>query len=256
MDEERYLTSHPINTPRVGNGDELDTLDFALVEQCTVESVLIRKRRHRAGRRLRVGVRAVDNVLWECDGVHIRRRDLRRRRPGNLGGKGPAWWKQEVQEYFYQNARMYLDDYRADGLRFDATTQINGLRLRNVIGRLRDEFPSRYIVAEHLPDDPWITGEGRFAVTWCADVHHETQRALAGQDSVRKVRDVLGWDGYDHAWNLVKYALGSHDDIGDQQDGDAEGGRSTGIGAIATSSTNSAAATTGPHGRSAGWPGP
>jgi hypothetical protein len=171
-------------------------------------------------------------------------------------GKGPAWWKQEVQEYFYQNARMYLDDYRADGLRFDATTQINGLHLRNVIGRLRDEFPSRYIVAEHLPDDPWITGEGRFAVTWCADVHHETQRALAGQDSVRKVRDVLGWDGYDHAWNLVKYALGSHDDIGDQQDGDAEGGRSTGIGAIATSSTNSAAATTGPHGRSAGWPGP
>jgi hypothetical protein len=45
MGEERYLTSHSINTPRVGNGDELDTIDFALVEQCTVESVLIRKRR-------------------------------------------------------------------------------------------------------------------------------------------------------------------------------------------------------------------
>jgi hypothetical protein len=40
-------------------------------------------------------------------------------------GRGPAWWKQEVQDYFYQNARMYFEDYRADGLRFDATRQIN-----------------------------------------------------------------------------------------------------------------------------------
>jgi hypothetical protein len=34
----------------------------------------------------------------------------------------------------------------------------------------------------------------------------------------------LGWDGYDHAWNLVKYALGSDDDIGNQENGDAEHG--------------------------------
>ena len=54
--------------------------------------------------------------------------------------------------------------------------------------------------------------------------HHETQRALAGQDPVHKIRDVLGWDGYDHPWNLVKYTLGSHDDIGDLQEGDAEDG--------------------------------
>lgn len=47
---------------------------------------------------------------------------------------------------------------------------------------------------------------------WTADVHHEIQRALAGQDPVAKVRSVLGWDGYDHSWNLVKYALGPHDD--------------------------------------------
>ena len=35
---------------------------------------------------------------------------------------------------------------------------------------------------------------------------------------------MLGWDGYDHAWNLVKYTLGSHDDVGDQNNGDAEDG--------------------------------
>jgi 1,4-alpha-glucan branching enzyme len=119
---------------------------------------------------------------------------------------------------------MYLDEYAADGLRFDVTTQINGLHLRNVVGRLHDEFPDRYIIAEHLPDDPWIINEGRFSATWCANAHHETQRALAGQDPVRKIRNLLGWDGYAHAWNLVKYTLGSHDDIGDLENGNAEAG--------------------------------
>ena len=165
-----------------------------------------------------------DNVLWHYDGYT---------RDGGIyveggrdtpWGRGPAWWKREVRDFFHQNARMYLDDYRADGLRFDVTTQIDGGHLALVVGRLREEFPDRYIVAEHLPDDPWIVGPGRFAATWFADAHHETQRALAGQDPLRRIRDVLGRDGYPHTWNLVKYTLGSHDDIGDQENGDAEGG--------------------------------
>ena len=166
-----------------------------------------------------------DNVLWEYDGyadtaggIYVEGGQQ------TYWGPGPAWWKREVQDFFRQNARMYLDEYRADGLRFDATTQINGEHLRIAVGRLREEFPDRYLVAEHLPDHPWIVDQGHFCATWCADAHHETQRALAGQDPLHKIRDVLGWDGYAHPWNLVKYTLGSHDDIGDQQNGDAEGG--------------------------------
>ena len=165
-----------------------------------------------------------DNVLWEYDGHRDNGGIYVEGGQQTPWGPGPAWWKEEVQDFFYQNARMYFEEYRADGLRFDATTQLNGHHLRRVVGRLRDEFPDRYLVAEHLPDDPWIIGEGRFHATWHADAHHETQRALAGQDPLRKIRGVLGWDGYDHAWNLVKYLLGSHDDIGDQQEGDAEDG--------------------------------
>jgi 1,4-alpha-glucan branching enzyme len=165
-----------------------------------------------------------DNVLWEYDGYPDQGGIYVEGGQQTWWGRGPAWWKREVQDYFYQNARMYLEEYAADGLRFDVTTQIDGTHLRKVVGRLRDEFPDRYIIAEHLPDHPWIVNEGRFSATWRADVHHETQRALAGQDPVRKIRDVLGWNGYDHAWNLVKYTLGSHDDIGDLNNGDAEGG--------------------------------
>ena len=86
-------------------------------------------------------------------------------------GRGPAWQKPEVQDYFYQNARMYLEYYNADGLRFDATTQINGNELKLVMGRLRQDFPEKYFLAEHLPDNPWIINEGRFCATWVSRSH-------------------------------------------------------------------------------------
>ncbi|MDZ4796701.1 MAG: alpha-amylase family glycosyl hydrolase [Bryobacteraceae bacterium] len=165
-----------------------------------------------------------DSVLWEFDG-----------QTGDGGvyyeggrmtswGRGPAWWKQEVRDYFYQNVRMFFEDYNADGLRFDATTQIEGLHLKLVVDQIRQEFPNKYLIAEHLPDHPWITTDGRFCATWHAQTHHECQRALAGQDPLSKVKGILGWDGYQHSWNLVKYTLGSHDDIGDQENGNAEHG--------------------------------
>jgi len=165
-----------------------------------------------------------DSVLWEFDG-HAHEGGIYFE-GGRMTdwGRGPAWWKEEVRDFFYQNARMFLEEYRADGLRFDVTTQIDGEQLKLMVDRLRRDFPDRYLVAEHLPDDPWIVDTGRFCATWHADTHHECQRALAGMDPVDRVRGILGWDGYGEPWNLVKYALGSHDDIGDQENGDAEHG--------------------------------
>jgi 1,4-alpha-glucan branching enzyme len=165
-----------------------------------------------------------DNVLWEFDGYTNEGGIYFEGGQMTSWGRGPAWWKQEVQDFFYQNARMYLEDYHADGLRFDVTTQINGEHLRLVIERLRREFPNKYLIAEHLPDHPWITKNGQFCAAWNADAHHECQRALAGQDPLNRIKGLLGWDGYDHSWNLVNYTMGSHDDIGDQEEGNAEHG--------------------------------
>ena len=165
-----------------------------------------------------------DNALWEYDGSTNEGGIYFEGGQGTSWGRGPAWWKQEVQDFFYQNARMYLEYYNADGLRFDVTTQINGNHLKLVMDRLRQDFPDKYFIAEHLPDSPWIVNEGRFGATWVARSHHECQRALAGQDPLNKVKGFLGWDGYDHAWNLVKYTMGSHDDIGDEDGGSAEDG--------------------------------
>ena len=165
-----------------------------------------------------------DSVLYEFDGYTHEGGIYFEGGQQTDWGRGPAWWKREVQDYFYQNARMYFEQYHGDGLRFDVTTQINGNNLREVVDRLRRDFPDKYLIAEHLPDHPWIVNTGRFCATWDADSHHDCQRALAGQDPLTRVRSFLGWDGYDHAWNLVKYTLGSHDDIGDLRNGDAEDG--------------------------------
>jgi 1,4-alpha-glucan branching enzyme len=165
-----------------------------------------------------------DNILWEFDGYDNEGGIYFEGGQMTDWGRGPAWWKVEVQDFFYQNARMYFEEYHADGLRFDATTQINGNHLKLVLERLREDFPDKYLIAEHLPDNPWIIDTGRFCATWAARSHHECQRALAGQDSLNKVQGFLGWDGYGHAWNLVKYTMGSHDDIGDENNGDAENG--------------------------------
>jgi 1,4-alpha-glucan branching enzyme len=165
-----------------------------------------------------------DNVLYEYDGfTHEGGIYFEGGGPTDWG-RGPAWWKYEVKDFFYQNARQWIVDYHVDGLRFDVTTQINGNDLRVVMNRLRNEFPDKYFIAEHLPDHPWIINTGRFCATWNARSHHECQRALNEQQPLAKVKSFLGWDGYDNAWNLVKYPLGSHDDIGDLEKGDAEHG--------------------------------
>lgn len=165
-----------------------------------------------------------DNVLWQFDG-HTSDGGIYFE-GGNMTpwGRGPAWWKWEVQDYFYQNARMYLEEYHADGLRFDATTLINGNYLRNVVWRLRQDFPDRYLIAEHLPPHPWIITAGNFHATWNADAHHECQRALVGDRPVDRVLGFIRREPFEQSWNLVNYLCGSHDDIGDPHNGNAEDG--------------------------------
>jgi 1,4-alpha-glucan branching enzyme len=165
-----------------------------------------------------------DSVLWEYDGYTAEGGIYFEGGQQTPWGRGPAWWKHEVQDFFYQNARMYLEDYRADGLRFDATTLINGNHLRQVLWRLREDFSDRYLIAEHLPAHPWVTTLGNFNATWNSETHHQTQRALAGDRPVERVAGIVGRGAFEHSWNLVNYPLGSHDDCGDDHNGNAQDG--------------------------------
>jgi 1,4-alpha-glucan branching enzyme len=165
-----------------------------------------------------------DNVLWAYDGDDEEGGIYFRGGRGTQWGIGPAWHRAEVQDFFYENARMFIEEYRADGLRFDVTTQIDGQHLSQVTGRLRRDFPAKILIAEHLPAHPWVTTFGNFAATWDAATHHQLQRALDGDRPLDRLLSVVGKGDFDHAWNLIRYALGSHDDIGDDHNGDAEDG--------------------------------
>lgn len=148
-------------------------------------------------------------------------------------GNAPAYWKEEVKAFFLENAQMYLRDYRGDGLRFDATRWIenacgwdaDGWRfMQHLTWFLKERFPDKYLVAEHLPDHDSIVRSAGFHGTWYAAAHHEFQRAARGDDPVRRIAGLLGKDlgegrRYPDSWNLVKYLLGSHDDCGDMDGG-------------------------------------
>src|SRR5262249_23668397 len=64
-------------------------------------------------------------------------------------GCGFALWRHEVKDFFLDNARLFLRDYRADGLRFDAVQFIQPDALQYLTGPLRREFPDKYLIAEY-----------------------------------------------------------------------------------------------------------
>jgi 1,4-alpha-glucan branching enzyme len=165
-----------------------------------------------------------DSSLYEFDGYTKDGGIYREGGWDTSWGRGPAWWKQEVQDFFFENARLFIEEYKADGLRFDHTTSMDGMKLKEVLWRIRSGYPHVYTIAEHGDGSPWITSTGNFDATWSGRVHHEFQRACNGQDPVDKLEGILGWDGYAHSWNIIKYLTGCHDDIGDQGNGNAEEG--------------------------------
>jgi 1,4-alpha-glucan branching enzyme len=165
-----------------------------------------------------------DNVLWQYDGYEHEGGIYFEGGKITPWGRGPAWWKWEVQDFFYQNARMYFEEYRADGLRFDYTAAIDGNYLRDVVWKLRQDFPDKYMIAEHHSPDPWIVEAGNFNATWKSHSHHECQRALVGDHSVDRLLGFLSHEPFAHAWNVVNYLSGSHDDIGDPHNGNAKDG--------------------------------
>lgn len=146
-------------------------------------------------------------------------------------GSSFAFWKQQVKDFFLDNCRMYFNEYKADGLRFDATRRIednvgsynagDGWKFMQYLTyMIKKDFPDKYIIAEHLPDHDTIIRDAGFHATWFADSHHEFERAVNGQDPINKLKGFIGKDfgfgkNYENQWNLVKYLLGSHDECKD-----------------------------------------
>lgn len=148
-------------------------------------------------------------------------------------GLAPAFWKQPIKDFFVANMGMYLNEYRGDGLRFDATRYIEYNRgwgndgwsfMQYLTYKAKELFPGKYLIAEHLPEHDSIVSSAGFHATWYKRAYDRFRQAMNGNNPVDNIKSLLGIDSgpeqrYPYNYSLVKYLLGSHDECGDDDNG-------------------------------------
>ncbi|WP_228386767.1 alpha-amylase family glycosyl hydrolase [Ornithinicoccus halotolerans] len=149
-----------------------------------------------------------DLHLWRIDGGRRRHyggsyfyNDRRALTP--WGATRPNYDRKQVRNYLRDSAVMWLEDFRVDGLRFDATQYIRsrwgdvhhprgriaaGHRfLAATTGDIRSRQPWKLLIAEDMQGDPTVTrpsGEGGlgFHSQWDAGFVHPVRAALETPD--------------------------------------------------------------------------
>lgn len=100
-------------------------------------------------------------------------------------GAAIAFRRREVREFFTQNALYWLNEYRFDGLRFDATHAIEPQSaLLDLCAAVRAGVPPGrhvHLVLEHEGNRASLLGEEKFDAQWADDAHHCLHVLLTGE---------------------------------------------------------------------------
>lgn len=99
-------------------------------------------------------------------------------------GGAVAVEKPPVQAFFLENARMWIGEYRFDGLRFDAVHAIgNRDFLRWLAGGIRRHFPGRHIhlMLENEHNDAGLLSPDAYDAQWNDDFHNVLHVLLTGE---------------------------------------------------------------------------
>jgi 1,4-alpha-glucan branching enzyme len=152
------------------------------------------------------------------------------------GMNRPDYGRPEVRRYIRDNALMWLEDYRCDGLRMDAIAFIRNVKGENNPGddlpdgwslmrwineEIKARQPWKITIAEDLRGHGGITGaterggEG-FSAQWCSNFIYPMQRALTtpedGNRNMREVAEAVCADYNGNAFQRVIYTE-SHDEV-------------------------------------------
>ena len=141
-------------------------------------------------------------------------------------GPRPDFGRPEVRRFIADQIRMWFDDYRIDGLRWDSVVNIvrhgegrfenpEGGKLIDEISRMiRTEYPGKISIAEDA------VGDDRFDASWEYDFHHAGENGrqgvvpqLLGRDGGTDVADLAGRLDSDLAFRRVIYTE-NHDETG------------------------------------------
>ncbi|QEG23861.1 alpha-amylase family glycosyl hydrolase [Mariniblastus fucicola] len=150
------------------------------------------------------------------------------------GETRPDYGRGEVRQFIFDNAMMWLNEYRVDGLRYDMTAyirKVNGIDASDIPegwslmqwinGEVANAFPGKLLVAEDLQGDPYLTqtlssGGAGFSTQWDAHFVHPVRDVVQQvEDDYRdmhKIRDALQFRYNDDAFQRVIYSE-SHDEI-------------------------------------------
>ncbi len=180
-----------------------------------------------------------DLDLWQFDGWHENEKggiyfynDHRAETP--WGSTRPDYGRAEVRRFIHDNARMWLEEYHVDGLRYDSTLYIRCIDgneanelpdgwslMQQINGDLRERFPRCITIAEDLRNNPWITkpieaGGAGFHAQWDANFVHPVRAIVTlAQDehrSMESVRYAISFRYEGDAFRRVVYSE-SHDEV-------------------------------------------
>ena len=183
-----------------------------------------------------------DMDLWQFDGWSENDKggiyfynDYRSDTP--WGQTRPDYGRAEVRQYILDNAIMWLETYRFDGLRWDATSYIrdrNGglgyvkevnpegtFMMQQINSEVHYKFPGKIMIAEDLKGEREVTSKYgddalHFDTQWDGDFVHPIKRVLtATNDTDRNLNDVASalFNKYnDDAFQRVIFTE-SHDEV-------------------------------------------
>jgi 1,4-alpha-glucan branching enzyme len=155
-----------------------------------------------------------DNNLWQFDGnqgyggggIYFSGT-----RAENFGSR-PGFGRVEVNNFFLDNARMWFREYGADGLRFDsAHNMAPDSALHDLIAAIAGEFPNKLLIAEHNNQNYCLRTHA-FGAAWDLGSADDFRNALENRD-LDALRRHIDFEGVSDSYRLVRYLLGSHDQI-------------------------------------------
>ncbi len=182
-----------------------------------------------------------DLDLWRFDGWYENEgggiyfyNDWRAETP--WGATRPDYGRAEVRRYILDNAMMWVEEYRMDGLRFDASLYIRRVRgtedpdsdlpdgwtlVQWLNKEIKEKYPAKITIAEDLQDNEWLTkpekdGGAGFNAQWCSRfVHPVRQSVITASDEHRSMdhlRDTLSHTFNGDPFQRVIYSE-SHDEV-------------------------------------------
>ena len=103
----------------------------------------------------------------------------------NVWGQAPDFRQPWMRRYVLDNVRMWIDEYRFDGLRWDAVHAIVDPSERNIVREAidlaRSVLPGAIMMAEDDRNDPMLVDTLGFDAVWADDFHHAVHVTLTGE---------------------------------------------------------------------------